>query len=77
MTHILTIETNNSTHFEQIKKLAQKLGVATTEGYEKALSAPGVTAKGKADVERYLAYRRNNPPVKVPKDFDFNMVVDS
>lgn len=74
MTHILTIETSNSTHFEQIRKLAQKLGVATTEGYEKALSAPGVTARGKADVERYLAYRRNNPPVKVPNKTFFRSI---
>lgn len=34
MTHTITIQTNNSTHFEQIKKLAQKLGVITSERHD-------------------------------------------
>lgn len=35
MTYIMTIQTDDAAHFEKIKKLAQKLGVATREECEK------------------------------------------
>ncbi len=34
MTHTLTIETSNSTYFEQFKRLARKLGVTAIEKHE-------------------------------------------
>ncbi len=38
MTHILTIETNNTAYFERFKKLARKLGVNTIEKHDGAAS---------------------------------------
>ncbi len=38
MTHILTIETSNATHFEQFKELTRKLGVTTIEKHKEEKS---------------------------------------
>lgn len=69
MTHIITIETDNATHFEQIKHLAQQLGVATVERHE-----PQKTISPAA--QQFLELQKKYPPRKMPKDIDLNAIID-
>lgn len=69
MTHIITIETNNATYFEQIKKFAQKLGVTTTERHE-----PEKPMNQAA--QQFLELQNTYPPRKVPKNIDINAIIN-
>jgi hypothetical protein len=69
MTHIITIETKNASHFEQIKKLAQQLGISAIEKHEeeKPISQ---------EAQQFLELQKKYPPRKVSKDININAIID-
>ncbi len=70
MTYVMTIQTDDAAHFEKIKKLAQKLGVATTEGQE---GEKPVMSKA---AQEFLKLQQKYPPKKVARSIRINDVID-
>lgn len=69
MTHIITIETKNASHFEQIKKLAQQLGVSAVEKHEEEKPINHAA-------QQFLELQKKYPPRKISKDIDINTIID-
>ena len=69
MTHIITIETKNASHFEQIKKLAQQLGVSAIEKHEEEKPINQAA-------QQFLELQKKYPPRKVSKAIDINAIID-
>ncbi len=69
MTHIITIETSNTSHLEKIKKLAQQLGVVTTERHEEGHPMSHAARK-------FLELQEKYPPKKISKGVDLNIIID-
>ncbi len=66
----MTIQTDDAAHFEKIKKLAQKLGVATTEESEKEKPVMSKAA------QEFIALQQKYPPKKVARGIDINTIID-
>lgn len=69
MTHIITIETKNASHFDQIKKLAQQLGVSSVEKHEEEKPINQAA-------QQFLELHKKYPPRKISKDININAVID-